>query len=473
MLSALAALIFVATSPAKSTYVDPERAFAIDMPAGWQAVKTNIDATMNITRILQDPTVELAPQVSVIVQSFSEEIPEGKSAEFNGVLSTFVLDTMKSQGAVGKETKSDTTFGGKKALRLDLEYTDENQVSWTGYSISVCGKTHAFAILVYAKTDDAKMFKVVDDAAKTVNLESTVPRPSFITRPSPLLSNDSLREVSGRVKSGLERDAMDHVLVAGTPPLTYASVAKFATALELLFDMPLTESEFQAFQQGVIENYSNGDTSRKASLARQGESLLTSVTDGSPALIEQNKSDGRKAFTEAFQQGAQMGLGYAKVMSDAISRHATALRQVEGTAPKQGWDASISDGDLDATMEMLYFMWVASGRNANISADRVATLRTKIIAEISSAPVKLQFVVANGREVYAGFRQQWQVASDSQRLELARGFGDALDSLGLTADGSFVQTGDSRANGYGSALTKLAMNSAWNPLRTWTPVSRG
>lgn len=75
-----------------------------------------------------------------------------------------------------------------------------------------------------------------------------------------------------------------------------------------------------------------------------------------------------------------MGIGYAQVMWDAITRRSTTLGTSKKAASKDGYDQEISEGDIDATMEMLYFMWVAAGRDASdVTMDDIIKIRTEII----------------------------------------------------------------------------------------------
>jgi hypothetical protein len=82
---------------------------------------------------------------------------------------------------------------------------------------------------------------------------------------------------------------------------------------------------------------------------------------------------------------------------------------------------------------MLYFMWVASGRDASlVTAATVAQVQVDLVQGYATFPPDLQYVLANAQQIYAGLRTQWANASAMQRIQMALSFGQQLDAMGFT-----------------------------------------
>lgn len=137
-----------------------------------------------------------------------------------------------------------------------------------------------------------------------------------------------MRTVEQRVDGNFQRESPSKVIVAGQPPLTYGSVANFVTVIEILFDIQMTEAEFEATRARFIEYYDAADAEGKQVLALQGAELLKTLTTGTEAEREQSRNEGRAVFEQAFSRGAEMGIGYAQVMWDAITRRRASVQRV-------------------------------------------------------------------------------------------------------------------------------------------------
>jgi hypothetical protein len=316
----------------------------------------------------------------------------------------------------------------------------------------------------YAPSNDAAGLKKVNDLAGTVAIEKSSPRAGAAGP----LSSGALTTIAGRIKQNMKREEAGKVISHGSPPLTYGSVANFVNVIEILFDIQLTEAEFDATRARFIEYYAKADGEGKRILAEQGASLLSTLTKGTSAEREQSRLEGLQVFENAFRNGAQQGIGYAQVMWDAISRRRAKVAAAVKQPAKPDWDQEITEGDLDATMEMLYFMWVAAGRDASdVTMEDVARIRGQIVQELPQMNPQLQLLIANAPKVYAGIRQQWQSAPQAQRLVLAQQFSAALDEWGIGAQSSFEQSSGGGSGEY-SMNAQIAQNTAWNAAKTWS-----
>ncbi len=464
----LATLLLTTVFAPLATYADPGGAFALDLPPGWTARKQELGDGVTFTETFKQGDEEGA-HIDILVQKSAADIAEKDHAEVNKGVLDIVVQLLGAEGTITRQSRSDVTFDNRKAMRMEIDFRDDEDVLWKGWVIAVCGKNHALAMIAYAKASDTATYKLVDQHANTLAVESKTPGKGGASAGGGLLSKTALTNIAGKIKGNMKREPMDKVLIAGTPPLTYGSVANFVTVIELLFDIQLTEAEFDATRERFLEYYEKADAEGKKILAEQGASLLKTLTTGTPQEIAQSKAEGKQVFETAFQRGSQMGIGYATVMWDAISRRAAKLGTAKQAPKKEDWDTDISEGDLDATMEMLYFMWVAAGRDASdVTMDDIIKIRNQIIGWLPEMDPQLQMLIANAPKVYAGIRQQWASASAAQRVAMAQQFGAALDEWGIGAQSSFETSGGGGGSGEYSMNAQIAQNTAWNAAKTWS-----
>lgn len=465
----LVATAFLALHLAKqSTYADPGKSFALQIPPGYKANRQQLEPGIFLTDILKGEVGE-NPQISVLSYSTGQQIDASQHQQIN----TQTPDAMKSvigaEVSITKDSRSAITFNGRGAIRSEFGFKDDDGATWNGWLLAQCGTRNAIGIFVCAKANDSAGYNMIDAAARTLAVESSSP---FAMGSTPsgggsTLYSGNLKDLSARIKGNMKREPMAKVLVPGEPALTYGSVANFVTFIELIFDMQLTESEFDATRERFVEFYKKGDAAGKKVLALQGAEMLKSISNGSPAEIAKNKQDSRKVFSSAFEQGAQAGIGYAQVMWDAVQRRTQKVAKTKQKPKKQEWDSDVTQADIDATIEMLYFMWVASGRDPNdVTPADIVKLKTSIVREYATFDPEVQMVIANAPKVYAAIRQAWQSATPAQRAQLAKQFSNSLNSLGLTNGGGFESSGG--GGGGGSDLAAIAQNTAWNAAKTWS-----
>jgi hypothetical protein len=465
MITKLVAFLTVAAGASlASDYVDPSGSFALNLPEGWSAQKQSLGSGISLTQIIRANDEE-GPQIDVLVQDTGGNIESSNHESINSTMMQTVKDIVSGEGQISNEKLSSSAVDGAKAKRLDFMLKDEDGASWKGYILSFCGKRNAFAILAYAKSSDTKILEMFDASISTFAIESKSIKGK---KSGGLLSQASLTTLSGKIKGNLKRDSVEKVIVAGEPPLTYGSVANFVTFIELIFDTQFTEVEFEATRERFVEYYNKSDEKGKKVLALQGASMLKSIQQGTPAEIKQNKSEAKQVFTTAFKNGAQQGIGYAQVMWTAIEKRNKSVGSSKAKPKKDDWDTQVTEADIDAAIEMLYFMWVASGRDPNdVTQEDVYKLRIGLVQEYTRLDPQIQLVIANAPKIYAALRQIWQSATPQQRVGIAKEFGASLDSMGIK-DGSKMQ---SSGGGNGSMMADLAQNAAWNAAKTWTTTS--
>lgn len=468
MLSSLLALYILVPGAA---YAEPSGAFALELPDSWTTQRQEVaPGTFYIqTHKMGD---EEGPHIDIVLQKLESDLPAESQTQVNDAMATGFLTSFGTEAEITKQVKSQVTFDGRKATRVDVEFKDEDDTLWKGYVLAVTGRRNAILLMPYAKASDSTGFKLADEYAQTLAVESKTPRAKGSAASGPL-SKEALTNIAGKVKANMKREPMTKVIAQGNPPLTYGSIANFVNVIELLFDIQLTEAEFDATRQRFIEFYNKADAEGKRILAEQGASLLQTLTTGTPEEREQSRAEGKAVFTNAFKNGSAQGIGYAQVMWSAIERRQATLASAKATPKKEDWDQEITEGDLDATMEMLYFMWVGAGRDASdVTMEDIIKIRTQIVQGLPQMEPQLQLLIANAPKVYAAIRQQWQAAAPAQRLAMAGQFAAALDEWGIGATSSFNESnGGGGGSGEYSMNAQIAQNTAWNAAKTWSSGS--
>lgn len=472
MIQSILAFCLVAATQS-SNYADPGGAFAIQIPSGYKATRQQASEGVYITEILKGEAGQNA-QISVLSYSTGQAIDPANAATINKQTLDFVKQIIEAESTITSDSRSNITFNGKAAIRSEMGFKDEDGVAWKGWVVATCGKSNALAMLACAKTTDAAGYTLVDTHANTFAVESRTPFAAGGGSSSggggAILSADKLKAISQKIKGNMNREPSNKVLVQGEPPLTYGSVATFVTFIEIIFEMQLTEAEFEATRERFVEYYKLGDAAGKKVLAQQGASMLKSVTEGSKAELAKNKQESKAIFSNAFERGAQAGIGYAQVMWDAVQRRQQKVATTKSKPKQETWDSEVSQADIEATLEMLYFMWVAAGRDASdVTQADIIKVRQSIVRDFATFDSQTQLVICNAQKVYAAIRQQWQSATPQQRLAISRQFSSSLDSLGLKEGGSFQQSSGGGSDG--STLAAIAQNTAWNAAKTWTTTS--
>lgn len=229
---------------------------------------------------------------------------------------------------------------------------------------------------------------------------------------------------------GQGRESWETVIADGEPPLTWGTVATFSILLHETFDAQLTEAEAELLAKRLAESYRRSDESGRAALTTEWQQMLGTLNAG-------NRQALRTKLDTRLRTAAAAGAKWASVTREALDRRSKVLHASEEERPEwaaePGFDATMSVADLDAGMELLYFMWVASGRDPElVTLDAVAAIRDHFRQNFAELPAGLQYALANAQKIYAGLRVVWYTGDRGKRAQMARNFGQELDGLGLT-----------------------------------------
>ncbi len=253
----------------------------------------------------------------------------------------------------------------------------------------------------------------------------------------PSLDRSDLTAIAGRVKKNFKAESGTKVLAQGKPPLTRESVAAFAKVLRLTFGVELTEAEYDDTVAVFVAYYQSGDPQTRTMLASGWQAILAELEKATGPAREAALQEVRDVLAQRFAAGAQAQIPWAVTMNATLQKRsstvATMKTPLSEAAKKSELHTQMTEADLDASLEMLYFMWVAAGRDAAlVTPETVAQVRMLIVQNFPTFPTEVQLIFANGQKVYSSLRGQWASASVAQRRALARQFATSLDQLGLT-----------------------------------------
>ena len=440
--AALAAVSISVAFAADTTkdYADPSGAFAIRIPADWNVTRTAMgDAGFNTEIKQPQDTAGLGiinmPQANPPAPASLEPVGKGL---LNAVLANIAIN-----GKVLSQNTYMAKFRDADALRCDLKYRpNDSGKPESGYMLVLLGQKNAFLAFFTARDEKPDDYQLAETALLTLALESGSPFTADVAAATDcpggacLLNTAALQSTAQVVQSGFKRDPADKVLVAGEPPLTYRSIVSFAELMRFVFDVDLTETEFALITQVSITNYGTADAHGKAILARGAANIL-SQNSSDPKVRAKQKADLQKVMSTALSQQAQRGIPYAVALWQAIERRNKPVVTVQAERPacaqNAGFKTQMTQADLQAALEMLYFMWVASGRDPKlVTQDAVAGIQTALVQQFATFPPQVQYILANAQQVYSSLRGQWEQADAGARRQMAAQFGQTLDSLGLT-----------------------------------------
>ncbi len=251
------------------------------------------------------------------------------------------------------------------------------------------------------------------------------------------LDRGDLEAIAVRVKKNFKPDGGTKVLAAGKPSLTRESIASFAEVLRLTFGIELSESEYDDTTKVFVAYYKGGDAQTKTMLATGWQVILAEIRKATGAAQQSAIAEVRTVLEQRFEVGAQAGIPWAVTMNATIQKRTSTVTSIKGPVPENASKAELhqqmSQADLDASLEMLYFMWVAAGRDASlVTPESSAAVRAAIVGNFATFPPQVQLIFANGQKVYSSLRGQWAQATQGQRVQMAKQFAASLDQLGLT-----------------------------------------
>lgn len=231
--------------------------------------------------------------------------------------------------------------------------------------------------------------------------------------------------------AGQGRESWETVIAEGDegqPPLTWGTVAAFSLLLHECFDAQLTEAEAELVAKRFAESYEASDAAGRKALVSDWKQMLEALAGGGTTRAQ------ARSKLQAQIDEAKGGWGAA--VREALARRKSIVAKSAAPRPEwaggAGFDATISVADLDASMELLYFMWVAAGRAPQlVTLENVALIRAHFLNHFAELPPDMQYALANAQKIYAGLRVLWYTGGPQQRATMSRNFNQELNALGL------------------------------------------
>jgi hypothetical protein len=479
----LVGLALPALAGGTKDYVDPTQAFAISVPEGWQSNRAQLGESGWNTEF----TSPGGASFGVMNFPAAGGTSQAKLDEIAQLLFGAVLGDLQQNGQVQSEQPVRTKLGALDAMKCALKYQPNQGPAESGYLLVLLGQKNAFLVYVSAPATDAAGFRTAESCLATLALEAAKPNAAggaggAATVGGSLLTSSALASAAAKIKGGPQRDAADKVLVENNPPLTYSSVVNFVQILQFACDIELTETEFESVQQRFVECFPKLDDQGKTILAQGGANILAGISKDNPEERARQRKDIQDNILPVLQRQAQQGIPYAAALWEAIQRRGKTVLTVQAARPEFAERAQLktemTEADLEAALEMLYFMWVASGRDPNlVTQEAVVTVRAALVQNFAAFPPQLQYLLANAQKVYAGLRGQWEQADAATKAQLAAGYGQTLDSLGLTVPrpggggGGGGAWSDVKPEDMSSIRAEAMANAAFLSTNSWYKMS--
>lgn len=424
----LSLVLVVVSLAGAAPYADPDGAYALDLPAGWSADRQVIPDMGVLTRF--GAAGDTTNPFAVFVVTAERDITEADLAPAAERLLGLVVGALGNDGEVLTQTSGAARFAGQAAVRGDATHRPRGEART--FAVKAFVVTHgrwAYVVMTNAPQGDAAAAARLDAVAATVALASKTPASAGA------FTQGNLTAAARRLSGGSQPKLTD-VLAPGDPPLTVASVVHFAGLLAYLFDVQLTETEYEMTCGQFIEYYNKGDAQGKQILATSATSILTNLQQGTAEEKAKNRAEVEAVFRDRLQNGAKAGIPWAQALWSAIERRhqtvATTAAKPTTQQTDQGYDTDLSEADLDAACEMLYFMWVAAGRDAKYcTPEALQTVRALLAKGFPTFPQQLQVILANAQKVYSQLRGVYLQATPQAKAQYGKEFAHALDVLGL------------------------------------------
>ena len=121
-----------------------------------------------------------------------------------------------------------------------------------------------------------------------------------------------------------------------------------------------------------------------------------------------------------------------------------------------------TDADLDASVELITFMWLAAGNDpATVTAEARAVVRILLAQNFQQLSPDLQSLFANGRANNSAIQAEWNAADTMQKYVLAQQYQMVLAMLGLVPGAGGGGAGY-ESGGESATNADIASNIAWN-----------
>lgn len=269
---------------------------------------------------------------------------------------------------------------------------------------------------------------------------------------------ETIERITTRL-AGQGRESWETVIADGEPALTWGTVATFSLLLHECFDAQLTEAEGELIAKRFAESYAESDQNGRKALTGDWKQMLDALAGGGSA-----RTQVRTRLEARIQSAAAAKVGWGVAVREALDRRNRVL--AKSAQPRPQWagpafDADMSVADLDASIELLYFMWVAAGRDPElVTLENVAIIRNHFLHHFAELPADLQYALANAQKIYAGLRVLWYTGDGRQRATMARNFNQELNGLGLPDPNGGAQGTSAGSDAHGAFAAEMVVGLA-------------
>lgn len=265
--------------------------------------------------------------------------------------------------------------------------------------------------------------------------------------------------------------ASNTVLVHGEPSLTMQTIYDFNDLIEKLFDFRLTRYELEVVRDDHVKYFKMASSrAMREQFCREWRMQLDMLASGSIDLEGQ-----RLVLRGMADQGSKQGLAMAVILKQALDKRGSKLGSA--TKPRPDYmraraaklDSTLSEADLEASTEMLAYMWVNAGRDAeDLTPKAMTSVRARIENDFEDMNGEMQALFSNAEKVYDNMDEGFRSLSGPDVGAMIEGFGEVLDALGLTEESGEqgwsegATSGSSGSNDEWSVKSGMVMNTAWN-----------
>lgn len=418
-----AARLTAAAEPAD--YADPDGTLALRVPPGWQVHRETADPVTSTE--IAPPGDTLGPRVYILCVTSHSRISPEQLSDIAALLTKIGIAALRQDGQLlSRSPAAPTRFHGRDALQTDVQSRLGDFVYGSKMVVTL-GRTHSYLLAVAAPANDPAGMKIAQATLATVALESTAPAAG------PGLWTPRTMERVVSLARGGAIDPDPALLVTGEPPLTAGAVRAWTRAVEEGTDARFTEAEAAAISDALVQTYRAGNGATRERLAREGTRTLAEVRTAAT-------HGGSAAAREALEQHLPLSetSAWAKSVHDLLAQRSRKIADVRG--PRRGLpdtlpvQTSVTQASLDASAEMMLFLWAAAGRKTDgLSPDDLVNIRDTIQVQFPQWAADYQYLFANAPRIYAGIRAAWKNSPPERRVALAKEFATDLDALGLPA----------------------------------------
>jgi hypothetical protein len=411
MRRALPLLLLLAFTPAHraappADYADPEGTLALHIPDGWQVRREKADPLTSVE--VAPPGDTVSPRLYILCLTSRSRISPEQLPDLAELLTKAGIVALRQDGQILSQSHTTTRFHGRDALRTDVQ-SRLGTITYTSQLTVVLGRTHAYLLAVASPANDPAGLKRAQAALATVALESAAP-----SEANGLWTAQALdRLVAAAHNAATTLDLA--TLVPGEPPLTAGAVRAWTRAAETAAHCHFTEAESLALETNITAAYRAAAPATREHIARDHPPTAATLND----FLQHESSQ-----------------SWTQILPALAARRTEKIAAIKSARPSSAPATAantLTRSALDASAEMLAFLWIAAGRKADaLTPETVADLRDTIEYQFPRLPADTQYLFANAEPIYAGLRHAWKAASPDQRAAYAKSFANALDACGLT-----------------------------------------